>query len=44
MVEEEHLVLINLSSTPYDGYADLVIHEKIGEVMGAVQEDLRKEF
>ncbi len=26
------LVLINLSETPYDSYADLIIHEKIGEV------------
>lgn len=26
------LVLVNLSETPYDSYADLVIHEKIGEV------------
>lgn len=26
------LVLINLSSTPYDSYADLVINDKIGEV------------
>lgn len=26
------LVLVNLSETPYDRYADLVIHEKIGQV------------
>ena len=26
------LALVNLSETPYDHYADLVIHEKIGEV------------
>ena len=26
------LVLVNLSETPYDRYADLVIHQKIGEV------------
>lgn len=26
------LALVNLSETPYDSYADLVIHEKIGEV------------
>lgn len=26
------LVLVNLSETPYDSYADLIIHEKIGEV------------
>ncbi len=26
------LVLINRDATPYDGYADLVIHERLGEV------------
>lgn len=26
------LALVNLSETPYDSYADLVIHQKIGEV------------
>lgn len=30
------LVLINLSETPYDSYADLVIHEKIGEVFSQI--------
>ncbi len=30
------LVLINRSETPYDSYADLVIHEKIGEVFDQV--------
>jgi len=30
------LVLINLSSTPYDAYADLVIHEKIGKVFSSL--------
>ena len=30
------LVLINLSETPYDNDADLVIHEKIGEVFAAL--------
>ena len=30
------LALVNLSETPYDRYADLVIHEKIGEVFSAV--------
>lgn len=28
----DKLVLVNLSETPYDRYANLVIHEKIGEV------------
>ena len=30
------LVLVNLSETPYDRYADLVIHEKIGEVFSQI--------
>ena len=30
------LVLVNLSKTPYDQYANLVIHEKIGEVFGQI--------
>jgi NAD-dependent deacetylase len=30
------LALVNLSSTPYDSAADLVIHEKIGEVFGQI--------
>ena len=30
------LVLVNLSETPYDGYANLVIHEKIGEVFSRI--------
>ena len=30
------LVLVNLSTTPYDGEADLVIHEKLGEVFSRV--------
>lgn len=30
------LVLINLSETPYDSYADLVIHERIGEVFSQI--------
>ncbi len=30
------LALVNLSSTPYDSYADLVIHEKIGEVFARI--------
>jgi NAD-dependent deacetylase len=32
------LVLVNLSRTQYDSAADLMIHEKIGEVMRAVTE------
>ena len=30
------LALVNLSQTPYDEYADLVIHERIGEVFSRV--------
>ena len=30
------LVLINMQSTPMDSRADVVIHEKIGEVLGAI--------
>ena len=30
------LVLVNLSTTPYDDEADLVIHEKLGEVFSRV--------
>ena len=30
------LVLVNLSETQYDSYADLVIHEKIGEVFAQI--------
>ena len=32
-----HLVLINRDATPYDSSADLVIHEKVGEVLGALK-------
>ena len=34
----DHLVLINKSETPYDKKADLVIHDAIGEVLGACVE------
>ena len=37
------LVLINKSETPYDAKADLVIHEAIGEVLGAVAAAMRNE-
>ena len=30
------LALVNLSETPYDRYANLIIHEKIGEVFSQV--------
>ena len=30
------LALVNLSSTPYDSEADLVIHEKIGKVFSQI--------
>jgi NAD-dependent deacetylase len=31
------LALVNLGETPYDSYADLVIHEKIGEVFSQIR-------
>ena len=32
-----HLALINRDATPYDADADLVIHEKVGEVLGRIR-------
>lgn len=32
----DKLALVNLSETPYDGYANLVIHEKLGEVFSRI--------
>lgn len=32
----DKLVLINLSETPYDQYADLILHEKIGDVFRSI--------
>ncbi len=32
----DKLVLVNLSETPYDHYANLIIHEKIGEVFSQI--------
>lgn len=29
----DHMILINRDETPYDGVADLVIHDKVGEVL-----------
>ena len=28
-----HMILVNRDETPYDSYADLVIHDKVGEVL-----------
>ena len=33
------LVLINKSETPYDRKADLLVHDSIGDVLGAVVDD-----
>ena len=33
----KHLVLINRDVTPYDDMAELVIHEKVGEVLGQLK-------
>ena len=32
----KNLILINRDATPYDGHADLVIHDKVGEVLGSI--------
>lgn len=32
----KHLVLINRDATPYDSHADLVIHDKVGEVLSSI--------
>lgn len=37
---KERLVLINMSETPYDKYANLLIHERIGEVLSKAVEAL----
>ena len=34
------LVLINKSDTPYDGYADLLIHDSIGKILSEAVENL----
>jgi len=38
--EGEHLVIINLSPTSYDGLAELIIREPVEEVLGAVIGDI----
>ena len=35
--KERKLVLINRDPTPYDGRADLVIHDSIGKVLGGIE-------
>ena len=35
----KHLVLINRDETPYDGYANLVLHESLGKVFSALEKD-----
>ena len=34
--ERTKLVIVNLDVTHYDGIADLVIHDKVGEVLSRV--------
>ena len=34
----DHLALVNLAATPYDSAADLVIHDSLGTVFGALEE------
>ena len=38
--EGEHLIIINQTPTPYDGYAELIIREPIGEVFEELMNDL----
>ncbi len=35
------LVIINLSATPHDPYADIVIHEKTGEVLSEIASQVK---
>ena len=35
------LVIINLTPTPHDGYADIVIHEKTGQVLSEIVEQVK---
>ena len=37
--EGEHLVIINRAPTPYDGLAELIIRDPIGEVLEGAQDD-----
>lgn len=39
----KYLVLINRDSTPYDHYANVVIHDSIGKVLKAAMEDMKKD-
>jgi NAD-dependent deacetylase len=36
------LVIINIMTTPHDGYADVVIHEKIGDVLPRIVGQVRR--
>ena len=37
------IVLINRDATPYDSYADIVIHDSLGKVLGELMERLESE-
>jgi NAD-dependent deacetylase len=41
--EGHDLVLINRDATPYDSYADIVIHDSLGKVFGELMERLESE-
>jgi NAD-dependent deacetylase len=44
LIAKEHgakLVIINLTPTPYDRYADIVIHEKTGAVLSQIVDQLK---
>ena len=38
----DHLILLNRDPTPYDAYAEMIIRDPIGQVLGAVMEELNK--
>ena len=42
LFEGEHLIIINLSPTPYDGLAEMVIREPVDEVLRAVVDELKE--
>jgi NAD-dependent deacetylase len=36
------LIILNLTPTPQDGYADIVIHKKIGQTLPQIVEKVKK--
>jgi NAD-dependent deacetylase len=37
-----HLILVNLSDTPYDGLMDVILRDKAGPTMGAVTAEFQR--